>query len=83
MKAKEKKDLRGKTGKELRELLSEKRDKLSTLRVEQSQNKLKNTREIFILRHDIARILTFLREAEFVQESEKKTQEKDKKEEQL
>lgn len=75
MKLKEKKDLRAKTKKDLLGLLREKKERVSELRVEHSQNKLKNTREIFSLRKEIAIILTFLREAEFAQELEVKQKE--------
>ena len=60
MKLREKKDLRTKTKKDLLDLLKEKKERVSSLMVEQSQNKLKNTRQIFNLRKDIAIILTFL-----------------------
>ena len=77
MKLKEKKDLRAKTKKDLVGLLKEKRERVSTLVIEHSQNKLKNTREIFIIRKDIAIILTFLREMEFAKALETKQKEKE------
>ncbi|MEK9178376.1 MAG: 50S ribosomal protein L29 [Patescibacteria group bacterium] len=76
MKLRDKKDLRGKTKKELWDLLEDKREKLSSLKVELSQNKLKNTRQTFNLRKEIATILTFLKEMEFTQLSEEKQKEK-------
>lgn len=65
MKTKDKKDLFTKNIKELRSMLSEARDALFNLKMEKSQNKLKNTRSIFMKRKEIARILTVLRGKEF------------------
>ena len=80
MKLREKKDLRTKTKKDLLDLLKEKKERVSSLMVEQSQNKLKNTRQIFNLRKDIAIILTFLREMEFTKALETKQNEEQKEE---
>ena len=77
MKLKDKKDLRAKTKKDLVDLLREKGERLSSLRIEHSQNKLKNTRQIFNLRKEMAAILTFLKEMEFAQELEAKQKEKE------
>lgn len=79
MKIKDKKDLRAKTKKDLWDLLKEKKEKISELRIQQSQNKLKNTSEIFVLRKDIASILTLLREAELVKAEVSKKEEKGEK----
>jgi ribosomal protein L29 len=65
MKTKDKKDLFTKDIKELKNMLSEGRDALFSLKMEKSQNKLKNTRSIFMKRKEIARILTALRRKEF------------------
>ena len=70
MKLREKKELRSKTDKELKDLLKEKDLKIQTLEIEKNQNKLKNLREIFTLRKDVARIKTFLRERELAEKIE-------------
>ena len=80
MKLREKKDLRTKTKKDLLDLLKEKKERVSSLMVEQSQNKLKNTRQTFNLRKDIAIILTFLREMEFTKALKTKQNEEQKEE---
>lgn len=58
MKAKEKKNIKEKSLEELKALLNEARKALFQLKLEKSQNKLKNTRSIFLKRKEIARILT-------------------------
>lgn len=68
MKTKDKKELFTKSIDELEGLLKETRRALLTLRLEKSQNKLKNTRVIFLKRKDIARMLTALRQKEFANE---------------
>lgn len=47
---------------ELQTLLSEKRERLRQLRFNISSGKVKNVREIRIIKKDIARILTILKE---------------------
>ncbi|XOB41594.1 MAG: 50S ribosomal protein L29 [Candidatus Nealsonbacteria bacterium] len=47
---------------ELQALLSEKRERLRQLRFSISSGKVKNVREIRIVKKDIARILTILKE---------------------
>ncbi|HZJ18238.1 MAG TPA: 50S ribosomal protein L29 [Patescibacteria group bacterium] len=64
MKTKEKKDLFTKDIKELKSMVSEAKDVLFNLKMEKSQNKLKNTRSIFMKRKEIAIILTVLRRKE-------------------
>ena len=64
-----KKDLKeiiGKSDKELKELLAEKREEFFKLNLDNKQNKLKNTRSIFNTRKEIARILTLIKEKELV-----------------
>lgn len=68
MKTKDKKELFTKSIDELQGLLKETRQALLTLRLEKSQNKLKNTRVIFSKRKDIARMLTALRQKEYENE---------------
>jgi len=47
---------------ELQDLLSEKRERLRQLRFSISSGKVKNVREIRMIKKDIARILTILKE---------------------
>ena len=60
------KEIIGKSEKELKDLLAEKRQDLFKLNLDNKQNKLKNTRSIFNTRKEIARILTLIREKELV-----------------
>lgn len=64
MKTKDKKDLFTKTDKELKKLLLDAKDNLFNLRIDLSQNKLKNTTSLMLKRREIAWILTALREKE-------------------
>lgn len=68
MKSKEKKDLFTKTEKELKKILAEAKEALFNLRMDLSQNKLKNTRSIFLKRKEIALTLTALKEKELINE---------------
>lgn len=69
MKSKNKKELFTRSDKELRKALSEARNSLSDLILELKQNKLKNTRQIFWKKKEIALILTALREKELTNEN--------------
>jgi ribosomal protein L29 len=64
MKTKAKKDLFSKPIKELKASLLEVREVLSGLRLDNSQNKLKNKRSIFHKRREIAQILTVIKTKE-------------------
>jgi ribosomal protein L29 len=64
MKSKDKKELFTKSEKELRKALKEAREALFNLNLDNKQNKLKNTRQIFWKKKEIALILTSLREKE-------------------
>ena len=64
MKSKDKKELFTKSEKELRKALKEAREALFNLNLDNRQNKLKNTRQLFWKRKEIAFILTALREKE-------------------
>ncbi|OGH03036.1 MAG: 50S ribosomal protein L29 [Candidatus Levybacteria bacterium RIFCSPHIGHO2_01_FULL_37_17] len=64
MKNKDKKDLFTKSEIELSKLLKDARDNLFNLRLDLSQNKLKNTKSVFLKRKEISLILTALREKE-------------------
>jgi large subunit ribosomal protein L29 len=56
------KELRQKSIDELKNIVSEKREKLRQLRFDLAAGKVKNVREIRKIRRDIARILTVLKE---------------------
>jgi len=58
------KEISGKDEKELKDLLKTKRKDLLDLKLENKQNKLKNTRSIFNTRKEIAKIMTLIREKE-------------------
>jgi ribosomal protein L29 len=64
MKSKDKKELFTKSEKELRKALKEARESLFNLNLDNRQNKLKNTRQIFWKKKEIALILTALKEKE-------------------
>jgi ribosomal protein L29 len=66
MKIREKKELFTKSEKELRKSLGEAKEALLNLVLDNRQNKLKNTRQIFWKKKEIALILTALKEKEFV-----------------
>lgn len=69
MKIKNIKELHIKTKQELKNLLKQFKDELFSLKLENSRGKLKNTRSIFEKKKDIARILTVIREGDFVNEN--------------
>jgi len=64
MKSKEKKQIKEKTLGELKTSLKEAKGILFSLKLDKAQNKLKNTRSIFLKRKEVARILTELRRRE-------------------
>jgi ribosomal protein L29 len=64
MKTKDKKELFTRNEKELRKALSEAKTALFNLVLDNRQNKLKNTRQIFWKKKEIALILTALKEKE-------------------
>ena len=66
------KEISGKNEKELKDLLLEKKRELQNLKIDNKQNKLKNTRSIFNTRKEIAKIMTLMRERELVVKEEKK-----------
>lgn len=61
---KDMKEIYSRTEKELKVLLFEKKKELFNLKLDNKQNKLKNTRIIFNTRKEIARILTLIKEKE-------------------
>lgn len=62
-------EISNKNEKELKELLSQKREELFKVAIDNKQNKLKNTRSIFNTRKEIARIMTLIKEKELVSET--------------
>ena len=54
-------ELRKKTKKELNQVLREKREKLRQLRFNLASGKVKNVKEIHMVKKDIARILTLMK----------------------
>ncbi len=54
------KELKNKTEKELKQILSESRDKLRDLRFKDANKQLKNVREIRVIKKTIAKILTLI-----------------------
>lgn len=64
MKNKDKKDLFSKNHKELKKKLIDTRDELFNLKLDLSQNKLKNTTSITLKRKEVSMILTALKEKE-------------------
>lgn len=57
-------ELRQKSQSELQKLLADKRERLRQLRFDLAAGKVKNVREIRMIKKDIARILTLLRNYE-------------------
>jgi ribosomal protein L29 len=64
MKSKDKKELFARSEKELRKALKEAREALFNLNMDNRQNKLKNTRQIFWKKKEITLMLTALKEKE-------------------
>ncbi len=64
------KEISGKDIKELKDLLKAKKKDLFDLKIENKQNKLKNTRSIFNSRKEIAKIMTLIREKELIAPAE-------------
>jgi ribosomal protein L29 len=72
MKSKDKKELHRKDIKELRNLVTQLRDELAGLRMDKTQNKLKNTSMLFIKRKEVAQMLTIMRAKELADIEAKK-----------
>lgn len=72
MKTKDKKELHLKGIKELGKLVSDAKDALVTLRLDKTQNKLKNTSLLFVKRKEIAQMLTIIRLKELAEAQVKK-----------
>lgn len=54
-------ELRQKSKEDLQNLLQEKRERAEDLRWQLSQKKIKNVKELYLIKKDIARILTLLK----------------------
>ena len=72
MKSKNKKELHLKSIKELDNLITEAKNALAGLKLDKTQNKLKNTSLIFFTRKEIAQMLTVKRLKELVEIEKKK-----------
>jgi len=72
MKTKDKKELHLKSLKELNNLVLETKDSLMDLKLDKSQNKLKNTSLLTIKRREIAQILTIMKVKELHEKAHKK-----------
>lgn len=70
MKLKDRKQIFEKSQKELIKDLKEAREVLLNLKLEKSQNKLKNTKSLFWKKKEIALILTILKEKELLAKKE-------------
>lgn len=69
MKTKDKKELHLKSLKELKEQVAVAKDLISNLKLDMTQKKLKNTRQIFIKRKEVAQMSTIIRIKELAQKS--------------
>lgn len=78
MKLKEKKELHLKGLKELRNLVAEAKDALAQLKLDKTQNKLKNTSALTAKRKEIAQMLTVIRMKELQEEMEAKNEKTNK-----
>ena len=67
MKKNDKREILSKDPAELKKILAEKKNELFQLILDNNQFKLKNNRQIFHTKKDIARILTAIREKELAQ----------------
>ncbi len=72
MKTKDKKELHLKNLQELNKLIIDAKDALSGLRLDKTQNKLKNTSSLSLRRKEIAQMLTIIRGKELSEKEAKK-----------
>jgi len=72
--AKKDSKIKTKTLEELKKEVKDARGQLFDLRLEMSQNKLKNLRSIFFKRKEIARLLTQIRQMELIKPAVRKTE---------
>ena len=78
MKTKDKKELHLKSLEELDNLVREAKDALSGLKLDRTQNKLKNTSKLPVKRKEIAQMLTIIRGKELQREMEAKNEKTNK-----
>ena len=78
MKTKDKKELHLKSLEELNNLVREAKDALSGLKLDRTQNKLKNTSKLPVKRKEIAQMLTIIRGKELQREMEAKNEKTNK-----
>ena len=78
MKTKDKKELHLKSLQELKKLVIDVKDALSDLKLDKTQNKLKNTSLLSLKRKEIAQMLTIIREKELQEEMEAKNEKTNK-----
>lgn len=71
MKSKEKRELHAKSIKELKNLVTEAKNELAGLKMDKTQNKLKNTSILSLKRKEIAQMLTIIRLKELAEISAK------------
>jgi len=71
MKSKEKKELHAKSIGELRNLVAEAKNELAGLKIDKTQNKIKNTSLLSVKRREIAQMLTIIRLKELVEDNVK------------
>ncbi|OGH17875.1 MAG: 50S ribosomal protein L29 [Candidatus Levybacteria bacterium RIFCSPHIGHO2_02_FULL_37_10] len=71
MKTKDKKELHLKSSEELGNLIIQMKNSLAGLKLEKTQNKLKNTSQLSVKRREIAQMLTILRGKELIRGDEK------------
>ena len=74
MKTKDKKELHSKSLQELRKLAMDAKDALSDLKLDKTQNKLKNTSLLSLKRKEIAQILTVIKMKGLQEEMEAKNE---------
>ncbi|MBF8250265.1 MAG: ribosomal protein [Candidatus Levybacteria bacterium] len=74
MKSKDKKELHSKSIKELSNLVAGAKDVLAGLKLDKTQNKLKNTSQLTGKRKEIAQMLTVIRMKELQEEMEGKNE---------
>jgi ribosomal protein L29 len=72
MKSKDKKELHRKEIKELNNLVAQAQDELAGLKMDKTQNKLKNTSSLFLKRKEIAQMQTVIRQKELADVQAKK-----------
>lgn len=78
MKTKDKKELYAKSIKELSRLVVEAKDALAGLKLDKTQNKIKNTSSLSVKRKEVAQMLTIMRLKELAEIQEAKNEKTNK-----